>query len=76
MSHTTKDKKRLLSRVRRIKGQTEATERALENFLKWRVRPIAQKLGIPDRLVTFQMMRRTLGTDMQQRYSRGFVFSD
>ena len=23
------------------------------------------KLGIPDRLVTFQVMRRTLGTDMQ-----------
>ncbi len=35
-------------------------------FLRWRVRPIARKLGIPDRLVTFQVMRRTLGTDMQQ----------
>lgn len=30
MSHTTKDKKKLLSRIRRIKGQTEAIERALE----------------------------------------------
>ena len=30
MSHTTKDKKRLLSRIRRIKGQTEAIERALD----------------------------------------------
>lgn len=30
MSHTTKDKKKLLSRVRRIKGQVEAIERALE----------------------------------------------
>ena len=30
MSHTTKDKKRLLSRIRRIKGQSEAIERALE----------------------------------------------
>jgi hypothetical protein len=28
--------------------------------------PVAQKLGIPDRLVTFQAMRRTLGIDMQQ----------
>jgi integrase len=37
-----------------------------KNFLKWRVRPVAQKLGIPDRLVTFQAMRRTLRTDMQQ----------
>jgi hypothetical protein len=31
-----------------------------------RIRPVARKLGIPDRLVTFQVMRRTLGTDMQQ----------
>ena len=30
MSHTTKDKKKLLSRVRRIKGQVQAIERALE----------------------------------------------
>jgi DNA-binding FrmR family transcriptional regulator len=30
MSHTTKDKKKLLSRIRRIKGQTEAIERALD----------------------------------------------
>lgn len=30
MSHTTKDKKRMLSRIRRIKGQAEAIERALE----------------------------------------------
>ena len=36
-----------------------------KNFLTWRIRPIAQKLGIPDRLVTFQVMRRTLGTDLQ-----------
>jgi integrase len=45
------------------KGQ--AVPRWGKNFLKWRIRPIAQKLGIPDRLVTFQVMRRTLGTDMQ-----------
>ena len=30
MAHTTKDKKKLLSRTRRIKGQVEAMERALE----------------------------------------------
>lgn len=31
MSHTLRDKKKLLNRVRRIKGQIEAIERALEN---------------------------------------------
>ena len=40
-----------------------------KNFLVWRVRPIARKLGIPDRLVTFQVMRRTLGTDLQHHGS-------
>ena len=30
MSHTIRDKKKLLDRVRRIKGQVEAIERALE----------------------------------------------
>lgn len=30
MSHTTKDKSKLLARVRRLKGQMEAIERALE----------------------------------------------
>ena len=29
------------------------------------LRPIAQKLAIPDRLVTFQVMRRSLGTHLQ-----------
>ncbi len=37
-----------------------------KNFLRWRIRPVARKLGISDRLVTFQVMRRTLETDMQQ----------
>jgi len=45
------------------KGQ--AVPRWGKNFLTWRIRPITRKLGIPDRLVTFQVMRRTLGTDMQ-----------
>lgn len=30
MPHSEKDKKRILTRVRRIRGQTEALERALE----------------------------------------------
>jgi len=46
------------------KGQ--AVPRWGKNFLKWRIRPIARKLGIPEHLVTFQVMRRTLGTDMQK----------
>lgn len=37
-----------------------------KNFLRWRIHPIADKLGIPTRLVTFQVMRRTLGTDLQK----------
>jgi hypothetical protein len=37
-----------------------------KNFLRWRIRPIARKLGIPEHLVTFQVMRRTLGTDLQR----------
>ena len=31
MSHTIRDKQKLLNRVRRIKGQVEAIERALED---------------------------------------------
>jgi integrase len=37
-----------------------------KNFLKWRIYPITDKLGIPRKLVTFQVMRRTLGTDLQE----------
>ncbi|MGO4570632.1 metal/formaldehyde-sensitive transcriptional repressor [Microvirga sp. 2TAF3] len=33
MSHTIKEKAKLLARIRRIKGQVEAVERALENEL-------------------------------------------
>jgi hypothetical protein len=40
-----------------------------KNFLRWRIRPITKRLGIPDRLVTFQVMRRTLGTDLQKHGS-------
>jgi integrase len=49
------------------KGQ--AVPRWGKNFLRWRVRPIAKRFGIPDRLVTFQVMRRTLGTDLQKHGS-------
>jgi integrase len=45
------------------KGQT--VPRWGKNFLRWRARPIATKLKIPERLVTFQVMRRTLGTNLQ-----------
>ena len=33
MSHTTRDKKKLLNRVRRIRGQVDAIEKALEEDL-------------------------------------------
>ena len=50
-------------------GRGERTGQAVprdgQNFLRCRIRPISRKLGIPDRLVTFQVMRRTMGTDMQ-----------
>lgn len=36
-----------------------------KNFLRCKIAPIAERLGIPKGLVTFQVMRRTLGTDMQ-----------
>jgi integrase len=39
---------------------------ASKNFLRMRIRPVAERLRIPGRLVTFQVMRRTLGTDLQK----------
>jgi integrase len=45
------------------KGQ--AVPRWSKNFLDGRIRPIARQFGIPDRLITFQVMRRTLGTNLQ-----------
>ena len=50
---------------RKRKGQ--AVPRWGKNFLTWRIRPITRRLGIADRLITFQVMRRTLGTDMQSQ---------
>ena len=46
------------------KGQK--VPRRAKNFLKWRIYPIADRLKIPRKLVTFQVMRRTLGTDLQK----------
>lgn len=45
------------------KGQ--AVPRWGKNSLDGRIRPIPRKLGISDRLVTFHVMRRTLGTHLQ-----------
>ena len=36
-----------------------------KNFFKWKVWPIADALQIPRKLCTFQVFRRTLGTDLQ-----------
>lgn len=49
----------------RGKRKGQAVPRWGKNFLTGRIRPIARKLGMADRLITFQVMRRTLGTDMQ-----------
>ena len=35
------------------------------NFMERRIHPVADRLGIPRRLVTFQVMRRTVATDLQ-----------
>ncbi len=35
------------------------------NFMERRIHPVADRLGIPRHLVTFQVMRRTVGTDSQ-----------
>jgi integrase len=37
-----------------------------KNFLKWRIHPIRDKLKIRREVVTFRVMRRTLGTDLQK----------
>jgi hypothetical protein len=50
----------------RGKRTGQKVPRHLKNFFKWRIHPITDKLGIPRKLVTFQVMRRTLGTDLQE----------
>lgn len=37
-----------------------------KNFLHRRIRPVARHLGISDHLITYQVMRGTLGTDLQK----------
>jgi integrase len=50
----------------RAERKGQKVPRRAKNFLKWRVYSIADKLKIPRKLVTFQVMRRTLGTDLQK----------
>lgn len=50
----------------RDKRTGQKVPRHPKNFFKWRIYPITDKLGIPRKLVTFQVMRRTLGTDLQE----------
>jgi integrase len=47
-------------------GHRTESPRHAKNFLKWRIYPITDKLEIPRKLVTFQVMRRTLETDLQE----------
>ena len=44
------------------KGQ--AVPRHAKNFLKWRIRSIAERLEILKRLIRFQVMRRSPGTHL------------
>lgn len=53
----------------RDKRTGQKVPRHPKNFFKWRIYPITDKLGIPRKLVTFQVMRRTLGTDLQEHGS-------
>ena len=48
----------------RGKRKGQAVPRHAKNFLKWRIRPIAERLEIPTHLITFQVMRRSLGTHL------------
>ena len=48
----------------RGKRKGQAVPRHAKNFLKWRIRPIAERLEIPNHLITFQVMRRSLGTHL------------
>jgi hypothetical protein len=50
----------------RAERKGQKVPRRAKNFLKWRIYSIADKLKIPRKLVTFQVMRRTLGTDLQK----------
>jgi len=60
----------MFSTFGRVGERVKLYRRQARNFLKWRIYPIADKLSIPRKLVTFQAMRRTLGTDTQHQRFR------
>lgn len=49
-----------------LKNKGKAVPFHAKNFFKWKVWPITDKLNIPRKLCTFQVFRRTLGTDLQK----------
>lgn len=49
-----------------LKNNGKSVPFRAKNFFKWKVWPIADKLKIPRNLCTFQVLRRTLGTDLQK----------
>jgi integrase len=61
LEQTVTSKNRKLMNLKR-KGQ--AVLRHAKNFLRWRIRPISDRLQIPARPITFQVMRRSLGTHL------------
>ncbi len=65
MAHTVKDKPRLLARVRRIKGQVEAVERALD-----------AEIGCADVLMLVASLRgaiQGLTAEMMEQHIRAHV---
>ena len=65
MAHTVKDKNKLIARVRRIKGQVEAVERALE-----------AELGCADVLMLVASLRgaiRGLSAEVMEDHIRNHV---
>jgi len=49
-----------------LRNEGNAVPFRAKNFFKWKVWPITDALGIPRKLCTFQVFRRTLGTDLQK----------
>ena len=49
-----------------LRNQGRSVPFRAKNFFKWRVWPITDQIGIPRKLCTFQVFRRTLGTDLQK----------
>jgi DNA-binding FrmR family transcriptional regulator len=76
MAHTIKGKKQLLTRVRRIRGQAEALERALDQEAECNavLQQIAAIRGAVNGLMTEVMeghIREHLGTDAVSPKQRG-----